>query len=86
MHTMRGLTGTPENSVTHLIGAAQLRCAGSCLVVFARLPGSAKSVLARGAADAIGAMYLRIDTIESAIVSTLGLTRTIRWARRLTLV
>ena len=41
------------------------------LVVFAGLPGSGKSVLARGVADAIGATYLRIDTIESAIVSTL---------------
>jgi predicted kinase len=41
------------------------------LVVFAGLPGSGKSVLARGVADAIGATYLRIDTIESAIASTL---------------
>jgi predicted kinase len=41
------------------------------LVVFAGLPGSGKSMLARGVADAIGATYLRIDTIESAIVSTL---------------
>jgi predicted kinase len=41
------------------------------LVVFAGLPGSGKSILARGAADAIGATYLRIDSIESAIVSTL---------------
>jgi predicted kinase len=41
------------------------------LVVFAGLPGSGKSVLARGVADAIGATYLRIDSIESAIVSTL---------------
>jgi predicted kinase len=41
------------------------------LVVFAGLPGSGKSVLARGVADAIAATYLRIDTIESAIVSTL---------------
>ena len=41
------------------------------MVVFAGLPGSGKSVLARGVADAIGATYLRIDTIESAIVSTL---------------
>jgi predicted kinase len=39
------------------------------LVVFAGLPGSGKSVLARGTADAIGATYLRIDTIESAIIS-----------------
>jgi len=41
------------------------------LAVFAGLPGSGKSVLARGVADAIGATYLRIDTIESAIVATL---------------
>jgi predicted kinase len=40
-------------------------------VVFAGLSGSGKSALARGTADAIGATYLRIDTIESAIVSTL---------------
>ena len=41
------------------------------MVVFAELPGSGKSTLARGVADAIGATCLRIDTIESAIVSTL---------------
>jgi len=41
------------------------------LVVFAGLPGSGKSVLARGVAGAIGATYLRIDTIESAIAATL---------------
>ena len=41
------------------------------LAVFAGLPGSGKSVLARGVADAIGATYLRIDTIESAIAATL---------------
>ncbi|HEU5386126.1 MAG TPA: ATP-binding protein [Streptosporangiaceae bacterium] len=41
------------------------------LVVFAGLPGSGKSVLSRGVADAIGATYLRIDSIESAIVATL---------------
>ena len=40
-------------------------------MVFAGLPGSGKSVLARGVASAIGATYLRIDTIESAIVATL---------------
>lgn len=38
------------------------------LVVFAGLPGSGKSALARGVADALGATYLRIDTIETAIV------------------
>jgi predicted kinase len=41
------------------------------LVVFAGLPGSGKSVLARGTANAIGATYLRIDTIETAIALTL---------------
>jgi predicted kinase len=41
------------------------------LVVFAGLPGSGKSVLSRGVANAIGATYLRIDSIESAIVATL---------------
>ncbi len=41
------------------------------LVVFAGLPGSGRSLLARGVAGVIGATYLRIDTIESAIVSTL---------------
>ena len=38
------------------------------LVVFAGPPGSGKSALARGVADALGATYLRIDTIETAIV------------------
>jgi predicted kinase len=41
------------------------------LVVFAGLPGSGKSVLSRGTASALGATYLRIDSIESAIVATL---------------
>jgi len=41
-------------------------------VVFAGLPGSGKSVLSRGVADAIRATYLRIDSIESAIVSALA--------------
>jgi predicted kinase len=41
------------------------------LVVFAGLPGSGKSVLSRGVADAIGATYLRIDSIESAIATAL---------------
>ena len=40
-------------------------------MVFAGLPGSGKSVLSRGVADALGATYLRIDSIESAIVATL---------------
>ena len=41
-------------------------------MVFAGLPGSGQFALARGVADAIGATYLRIDSIESAIVSTLA--------------
>ena len=41
-------------------------------MVFAGLPGSGKSVLSRGVADATGATYLRIDSIETAVRTTLG--------------
>ncbi|NUP25999.1 MAG: ATP-binding protein, partial [Nocardia sp.] len=41
------------------------------LVVFAGLPGCGKTTLARALADALGATFLRIDTFEAAIVSTL---------------
>lgn len=37
------------------------------LVVFAGLPGSGKSSIARGLARSIGAIWLRIDSIEDAI-------------------
>ena len=37
------------------------------LVVFAGLPGSGKSTIARGLAQQIGAVWLRIDSIEQAI-------------------
>jgi predicted kinase len=47
------------------------------VVVSAGLPGSGKSVLARRVADAIGATYLPIDTIESAAISTLMLPITL---------
>jgi predicted kinase len=35
------------------------------------LPGSGKSVRARAVAAAIVATYLRVDTVEAAVVSTL---------------
>lgn len=41
------------------------------LVVFAGLPGVGKTTLAREVAARLGATFLRIDTIEAAIVSTL---------------
>lgn len=41
------------------------------LVVFAGLPGVGKTTLAREVAARSGATFLRIDTIEAAIVSTL---------------
>jgi len=41
------------------------------LVVFAGLPGVGKTALARALSDRLGATFLRIDTIESAIVTTL---------------
>ncbi|RZT87394.1 putative kinase [Pseudonocardia sediminis] len=41
------------------------------LVVFAGLPGVGKSTLAREVATALRATFLRIDTVEAAIASTL---------------
>src|SRR5688572_33309530 len=43
------------------------------LVVFGGLPGTGKTTLARQVADRLGATYLRIDTIEQALRSALGL-------------
>lgn len=40
------------------------------LVVFAGLPGSGKTTLARTVADRLNCTFLRIDTIEAAIAST----------------
>lgn len=40
-------------------------------VVFAGLPGVGKSVLSRATADALGATYVRVDSIEAAIVTHL---------------
>jgi len=37
------------------------------LIVFAGLPGSGKSSIARGLAEELGAVWLRIDSIEQAI-------------------
>lgn len=37
------------------------------LIVFAGLPGTGKTTLARALADGFGATYLRIDTIEQAV-------------------
>jgi predicted kinase len=37
------------------------------LIVFAGLPGTGKSSIARGLAKALGAVWLRIDSIEQAI-------------------
>lgn len=41
------------------------------LVVVCGLPGVGKTAVARGVADRLGATFLRIDSIESAIASTL---------------
>lgn len=43
------------------------------LVVVGGLPGTGKTTIAREIAGRLGATYLRIDTIEQAIRSTLGL-------------
>lgn len=42
------------------------------LVVFAGLPGSGKTTLARRLSDSLGAVYLRIDSIEHAIRTANG--------------
>ncbi|MGN7293790.1 AAA family ATPase [Rhizobium sp. SAFR-030] len=44
------------------------------LIVFGGLPGSGKSAIAQALARRIGACYLRVDTIEEAIVSSSPLT------------
>lgn len=41
------------------------------LLVFAGLPGAGKTHLARAVADRLGSTFLRIDTIEAAVTSTL---------------
>lgn len=46
------------------------------LIVFSGLPGAGKTTLARVLAQRLGAAYLRIDTIEQAILdSSLGLSQ-----------
>ena len=42
------------------------------LIVFGGLPGTGKSTLARKLAERLGAIYLRIDTIERAIAESDG--------------
>ena len=61
-----------QRSISVHPGGFPRQCpAVTILVVFAGLPGSGKSVLARRVADALDATYLHIDTIESAAISTL---------------
>ncbi len=42
------------------------------LIVMSGLPGTGKSTIARALAEAIGAVWLRIDTIETAIADAPG--------------
>lgn len=42
------------------------------LIILAGLPGTGKSAIARGVAEAMGAVWLRIDTIEIAIGDAQG--------------
>lgn len=45
------------------------------LIVFSGLPGSGKTTLARRLSALMGAVYIRIDSIEQAILPTSGPTR-----------
>ena len=47
------------------------------LIVFAGLPGVGKTVIARALAREIGAVYLRIDSIEGAVQDSAALVRPI---------
>ena len=42
------------------------------LVVFAGLPGSGKTTVSRAVAHRLGAAFLRVDSIESAVAATLA--------------
>ena len=44
------------------------------LIAFSGLPGAGKTTLARALADRLGAVYLRIDTIEHALLSLDGVS------------
>jgi predicted kinase len=50
---------------------------GSVLIVFGGLPGAGKTTLARDLAARMGAVYLRIDTIEQAIRNSPGVSQAI---------
>ena len=50
---------------------------GSVLIVFGGLAGTGKTSIARELATKMGAMYLRIDTIEQAIRSSPGVTQAV---------
>ncbi len=50
------------------------------LVVFCGLPGVGKTALSRRVADALGATFLRIDTIEAAIAARGACRSTIQLA------
>ena len=47
------------------------------LIVFSGLPGSGKSTLARRLAQHLGAAYLRIDSIEAALLNATGQAATV---------
>ena len=42
------------------------------LLVFAGLPGSGKTTVSRAVADRLGATFVRVDSIESAVTATLA--------------
>ncbi len=62
----------PEHSPGRSGKVAQVTALRACqLIVFCGRPGVGKTALSRRVADSLDATFLRIDTIEAAIVSTL---------------
>ena len=47
------------------------------LIVFSGLPGSGKSTLARRLARHLSAVYLRVDSIEAALLNATGRPATV---------
>jgi predicted kinase len=73
-HRNAGVSRVKENSGIatggHIIWAQQEGEGMSALLIFSGLPGTGKTSIARELARQLGALYLRIDSIEQAILES----------------